>query len=76
MELFEALVSLCLTFQAAGQNFKTSLREASLYHKGQALVGIRTKLTSGAIDEAIILSTVFLMIIDVRSFPNDEYSCD
>ncbi|KAK4945293.1 hypothetical protein LTR10_015452 [Elasticomyces elasticus] len=63
-ELFEALVSLCLTFQAAGQDFKTPLREAGLYHKGQALMGIRTKLTSGSVDEAIILSTVFLMITD------------
>ncbi|KAI1613677.1 hypothetical protein EDD36DRAFT_204279 [Exophiala viscosa] len=63
-ELFEALISLCLTFKAASQDFKTPMREASLYHKGQALVGIRTKLTSGSIDEAVILSTVFLMITD------------
>ncbi|KIW96669.1 uncharacterized protein Z519_02060 [Cladophialophora bantiana CBS 173.52] len=64
VELFEATVALCLSFRAAGQNFQKRMCNWSLYHKGQALSGIRTKLNSGCVDEAVILATVFLMIID------------
>ncbi|KIX07005.1 uncharacterized protein Z518_04981 [Rhinocladiella mackenziei CBS 650.93] len=64
VELFEAAVALCLSFKAAGQNFQTGLSNSSLYHKGQALAGIRNKLNWGVVDEAVILATVFLMIID------------
>ncbi|EXJ65077.1 hypothetical protein A1O7_01417 [Cladophialophora yegresii CBS 114405] len=64
VELFEAIVALCLSFKAAAQNFEPRVCSRSLYHKGQALSGIRNKLTSGWVDEAVILATVFLMIID------------
>ena len=66
VELFEAAVALCLSFKAAGQNFQEQMCNWSLYHKGRALSGIRSKLKSGLVDEAVILATVFLMIIDVR----------
>lgn len=65
VELFEATVALCLSFKAASQGLQSRVFRKSLHHKGQALVGIRNKLTSGAVDEAVILATVFLMIIDV-----------
>ncbi|OCT46770.1 hypothetical protein CLCR_01883 [Cladophialophora carrionii] len=64
VELFEAAVALCLSFQAASQNFEARMCNWSLYHKGQALSRIRNKLNSGWLDEAVILATVFLMIID------------
>ncbi|KIW72343.1 hypothetical protein PV04_00542 [Phialophora macrospora] len=64
VELFEATVALCLSFKAAGENFQSRMCNWSLYHKGQALSGIRNKLYSGWVDEAVILATVFLMIID------------
>ncbi len=66
VELFEATVALCLSFKAAAQNFRTRMCNWSLYHKGQALSGIRNKINCGLVDEAVILATVFLMIIDVR----------
>ena len=65
LELFEATRALCLSFKAAGQNFQTRMSSQSLHHKGQALSAIRAKLNSGRVDEAVILATVFLMIIDV-----------
>lgn len=65
MELFEALVALCLTFRAAGSNFSSYLCKASLQHKCEALAGIRKKLISGQVDESVIMATVLLMIIDV-----------
>lgn len=65
VELFEAIVALCLSFKVAGHNSLSPLRNPSFYHKGQALAGIRAKLTAGRVDDAIILATVFLMIIDV-----------
>ncbi|ETI29032.1 hypothetical protein G647_01485 [Cladophialophora carrionii CBS 160.54] len=64
VELFEATVALCLSFKAASQSFEARMCNWSLYHKGQALSGIRNKLNSGWLDEAVILATVFLMIID------------
>jgi len=67
VELFESIIALITSFKAAGQNFQGRLSNVSLYHKGQALAGIRTKLSSGLVDEAVMLSTVFLMIIDVRA---------
>ena len=65
VELFEASVALCLSFKAAGSNFTTYLCNACLHHKGEALAGIRNKLMSGRVDEAVIFATVLLMIIDV-----------
>ncbi|KIW30513.1 uncharacterized protein PV07_06254 [Cladophialophora immunda] len=73
VELFEASVALCLSFRAAGQNFQTRMCNWSLYHKGQALNGMRTKLNSGCVDEAVILATVFLMIIDNVFLDVDAY---
>ncbi|KAJ9605016.1 hypothetical protein H2200_010405 [Cladophialophora chaetospira] len=64
VELFEATIALCLSFKAAGQNFQSRVCNWSLYHKGQALSAIRKKLNAGWVDEAVILATVFLMIID------------
>ncbi|KIW20828.1 hypothetical protein PV08_01406 [Exophiala spinifera] len=64
IELFESIIALMTSFQAAGQNFENRLCNVSLYHKGRALAGIRSKLGSGLVDEAVMLSTVFLMIID------------
>ncbi|EXJ79317.1 hypothetical protein A1O3_08819 [Capronia epimyces CBS 606.96] len=64
VELFEAIVALCLTFKAAGQNTQTRLSAAALHHKVQALAGIRAKLVSGTVDEAVIMATIFLMITD------------
>ncbi|KAK5554311.1 hypothetical protein LTR46_007509 [Exophiala xenobiotica] len=64
VELFESMIALITSFKAAGQNFQSRLSNVSLYHKGQALAAIRTKLSSGLVDEAVMLSTVFLMIID------------
>jgi hypothetical protein len=61
------MIALITSFKAAGQNFQSRQSNVSLYHKGQALAAIRTKLSSGLVDEAVILSTVFLMIIDVRA---------
>ncbi|EXJ96113.1 hypothetical protein A1O1_01239 [Capronia coronata CBS 617.96] len=65
VELFEAIVALCLSFKAAGQDFHIRLSNAALHHKVQTLAAIRRKLASGIVDEAIIMATVFLMIIDV-----------
>jgi len=65
VELFEAIVALCLSFKAAGQGFQADLSKAALQHKGQALAGIRDKLASGTVDEAVVMATIFLMIIDV-----------
>lgn len=65
VELFEACVALCLSFRAAGSNFTTYLCNAALHHKCEALAGIRNKLMSGQVDEAVIFATVLLMIIDV-----------
>ncbi|OAP62404.1 hypothetical protein AYL99_04607 [Fonsecaea erecta] len=73
VELFEATVALCLSFKAAGQNFQTRMCSWALYHKGQALNGLRTKLNSGWVDEAVILATVFLMIIDNVFLDVDAY---
>ncbi|KIW84458.1 hypothetical protein Z517_03708 [Fonsecaea pedrosoi CBS 271.37] len=73
VELFEATVALCLSFKAAGQNFQTRMCNWSLQHKGQALNGIRNKLNSGCVDEAVILATVFLMIIDNVFLDVDAY---
>jgi hypothetical protein len=67
VELFEAIVALCLSSMAAGRNFQTHLYNMSLYHKGKAMAGIRSKLMSGHVDEAVIVATVFLMMIDVSS---------
>lgn len=65
LELFESIIALMTSFKAAGHNFQSRLSNVSLYHKGRALAGIRAKLGSGLVDEAVMLSTVFLMIIDV-----------
>ncbi|KIX95922.1 uncharacterized protein Z520_08177 [Fonsecaea multimorphosa CBS 102226] len=73
VELFEAAVALCLSFKAAGQNFQARMCNWSLYHKGHALNGIRAKLNSGCVDEAVILATVFLMIIDNVFLDVDAY---
>ncbi|KAJ9643145.1 hypothetical protein H2204_002040 [Knufia peltigerae] len=64
LELFESIIALMTSFKAAGHNFQSRLSNVSLYHKGRALAGIRAKLGSGLVDEAVMLSTVFLMIID------------